>query len=95
MSSWSVQSAESTLPEAVAAVDLGSNSFHMIVARIAGGDLQVIDRLKEMVRLGEGLTGDKYLRPEVAPIRLNTRRVGVRRFTVSKPPAFALGAGRV
>lgn len=66
MASWSVQSAESTLPDTVAAVDLGSNSFHMIVARIADGDLQVIDRLKEMVRLGEGLTEDKYLRPEVA-----------------------------
>jgi exopolyphosphatase / guanosine-5'-triphosphate,3'-diphosphate pyrophosphatase len=66
MASWSVQSAESALPETVAAVDLGSNSFHMIVARIAGGDLQVIDRLKEMVRLGEGLTDDRDLRPEVA-----------------------------
>jgi len=66
MASWSAQSAEATLSDTVAAVDLGSNSFHMIVARIDGGDLQVIDRLKEMVRLGEGLTDDKYLRPEVA-----------------------------
>ena len=53
-------------PETVAAVDLGSNSFHMIVARISGGDLQVVDRIKEMVRLGEGLTTNKYLRPEVS-----------------------------
>ena len=66
MASWSPQSAESILPETVAAVDLGSNSFHMIVARIADGDLQVIDRLKEMVRLGEGLTPDKSLIPQVA-----------------------------
>jgi exopolyphosphatase/guanosine-5'-triphosphate,3'-diphosphate pyrophosphatase len=66
MASWSVQSAESNLPDTVAAVDLGSNSFHMIVARIADGDLKVIDRLKEMVRLGEGLTEEKCLRPEVA-----------------------------
>jgi exopolyphosphatase/guanosine-5'-triphosphate,3'-diphosphate pyrophosphatase len=57
---------ESTLPDTVAAVDLGSNSFHMIVARMAEGDIQVIDRLKEMVRLGEGLTETKHLRPEVA-----------------------------
>ncbi len=54
------------VPETVAAVDLGSNSFHMIVARISGGDLQVVDRIKEMVRLGEGLTTNKYLRPEVS-----------------------------
>ena len=49
----------------MAAVDLGSNSFHMIVARTDDGNLQVIDRLKEMVRLGEGLTEDKRLSPEV------------------------------
>ena len=66
MASWSAQRAVSTLPDTVAAVDLGSNSFHMIVARIANGDLQVIDRLKEMVRLGEGLTADKCLRPDVS-----------------------------
>ena len=39
----------------VAAVDLGSNSFHMVVARRHHGDLQILDRLKLMVRLGEGL----------------------------------------
>jgi exopolyphosphatase/guanosine-5'-triphosphate,3'-diphosphate pyrophosphatase len=53
-------------PDTVAAIDLGSNSFHMIVARIADGDLQVIDRLKEMVRLAAGLTDDKQLRPEAS-----------------------------
>ncbi len=53
-------------PDSFAAVDLGSNSFHLLVARVDGGTLQVIDRYKEMVRLGEGLTEDKYLRPEVA-----------------------------
>jgi len=36
------------------------------VARLDGGTLQVIDRYKEMVRLGEGLTEDKQLLPEVA-----------------------------
>ncbi|WP_462320541.1 exopolyphosphatase [Halochromatium sp.] len=52
--------------DSFAAVDLGSNSFHLLVARVDGGTLQVIDRYKEMVRLGAGLTEDKYLRPEVA-----------------------------
>lgn len=50
----------------LAAIDLGSNSFHMIVARALDGDFQVIDRLKEMVRLAEGLTEDRDLKPEVA-----------------------------
>jgi exopolyphosphatase/guanosine-5'-triphosphate,3'-diphosphate pyrophosphatase len=59
--------AEADVPgDSLAAVDLGSNSFHLIVARMDGGTLQVIDRYKEMVRLGEGLTPDKQLRPEVA-----------------------------
>lgn len=48
----------------IAAVDLGSNSFHMIVAQIENDQLQVIDRLKEMVRLGAGLTRKKQLTQE-------------------------------
>jgi exopolyphosphatase/guanosine-5'-triphosphate,3'-diphosphate pyrophosphatase len=39
----------------VAAVDLGSNSFHMVVARVQDGHVHVVDRLKERVALGEGL----------------------------------------
>ena len=41
----------------LAAVDLGSNSFHMVVARYVLGQLRVVDRLREMVRLAEGLDG--------------------------------------
>ncbi|HWU67447.1 MAG TPA: Ppx/GppA phosphatase family protein [Stenotrophobium sp.] len=48
----------------VAAVDLGSNSFHMLVARSNGHDLQVIDRLREPVRLAAGLDPDKRLRAD-------------------------------
>ncbi len=39
----------------MAAVDLGSNSFHMVVARIEDGHIHILDNLKEMVRLGAGL----------------------------------------
>jgi exopolyphosphatase/guanosine-5'-triphosphate,3'-diphosphate pyrophosphatase len=48
-------------PEIVAAVDLGSNSFHMIVCSLNKGNLQIIDRLKEMVRLASGLDADNVL----------------------------------
>ncbi len=48
-------------PDAIAAVDLGSNSFHMKVARVVDGELHVVDRLREMVRLGAGLREDKRL----------------------------------
>lgn len=43
------------LPDTLAAVDLGSNSFHMIIARVAAGQLHTLDRLREMVQLGTGL----------------------------------------
>lgn len=39
----------------LAAIDLGSNSFHMVIAKVVGGELQIIDRLKEPVRLASGL----------------------------------------
>ena len=48
-----------------AAVDLGSNSFHLLVARREHGELRVIDRIKEMVRLGGGLDETGLLDPEV------------------------------
>ena len=38
-----------------AAIDLGSNSFHLVVARKEHGELRVIDQLKDMVRLAGGL----------------------------------------
>jgi exopolyphosphatase/guanosine-5'-triphosphate,3'-diphosphate pyrophosphatase len=41
----------------VAAVDLGSNSFHMVVARVEQGHVHVVDRLKERVGLAAGLDG--------------------------------------
>ncbi|MGQ0697925.1 MAG: Ppx/GppA phosphatase family protein [Panacagrimonas sp.] len=59
----SVPSAEELSTE-VAAVDLGSNSFHMLVARAQGSELQVIDRLREPVRLAGGLDPDRRLTPD-------------------------------
>ena len=53
-------------PEIIAAIDLGSNSFHMIVARLNNGQLMVIDKLREMVRLAEGITPEETLLPNVA-----------------------------
>jgi exopolyphosphatase/guanosine-5'-triphosphate,3'-diphosphate pyrophosphatase len=44
------------VPDVLAAVDLGSNSFHMVVARHQHGQLLILDRLREMVRLGAGLS---------------------------------------
>jgi exopolyphosphatase/guanosine-5'-triphosphate,3'-diphosphate pyrophosphatase len=46
---------------AVAAVDLGSNSFHMVVARVEDGHVHVVDRLKERVALAAGLDDEGNL----------------------------------
>lgn len=49
----------------LAAVDVGSNSFHMVVARYLLGQLRIVDRLRETVRLAEGLDGRGGLDPSV------------------------------
>lgn len=56
----------SQIPEGlVAAVDLGSNSFRMVIAKVvqspSGTQVQAIDTLRDSVRLAEGLTKDKNL----------------------------------
>jgi len=48
----------------IAAVDLGSNSFHMVVAQDQHGQIKVIDRIREMVRLGAGLNSSGKLSKE-------------------------------
>ena len=41
----------------IAAIDLGSNSFHMVVAKVVDQDLQLVSRHKQRVRLASGLDG--------------------------------------
>jgi len=50
--------------EVIAAVDLGSNSFHMIVGELRHGQLAILDRLRETVRLAEGLSASGDLSPD-------------------------------
>ena len=47
--------------DTLAAADLGSNSFRLEVARVAGDQLYPLDSLKETVRLAGGLGDDKTL----------------------------------
>lgn len=47
--------------DTLAAVDLGSNSFRLEVARVAGDQLYPLDSLKETVRLAAGLDAEKVL----------------------------------
>ncbi|MEN9578168.1 MAG: hypothetical protein RJA70_1177 [Pseudomonadota bacterium] len=45
----------------LAAVDLGSNSFHMVIARDDSGRLSVLDRLRDPVRLLAGVNAEGAL----------------------------------
>jgi exopolyphosphatase/guanosine-5'-triphosphate,3'-diphosphate pyrophosphatase len=45
-------------PRFVAAIDLGSNSFHMVIGRTTHGRVRVVDRMKDMVQLAAGLDDD-------------------------------------
>jgi len=49
----------------VATIDLGSNSFHMLIA-VEGeeGGIRIVDRVREMIRLGAGLQSDRTLSEE-------------------------------
>lgn len=48
----------------VAALDIGSNSFHLVVARIVAGSVQILHKVKQRVRLADGLDADGNLTPE-------------------------------
>lgn len=51
-------------PQEFAAVDLGSNSFHMVIARVVDGAMQIIGRLKQRVHLADGLDKNSRLSEE-------------------------------
>jgi len=51
------------VPSTLAAIDVGTNSFHLVVARMGEGEFEVIEREKEMVRLGSGAGDMKQLDP--------------------------------
>jgi exopolyphosphatase/guanosine-5'-triphosphate,3'-diphosphate pyrophosphatase len=48
-------------PDVLAAIDLGSNSFHLQVGRVVDGQIYPLDSLREVVRLGAGLTAEKRI----------------------------------
>ncbi|MDU4347475.1 MAG: exopolyphosphatase, partial [Klebsiella michiganensis] len=58
-------------PQEFAAVDLGSNSFHMVIARVVDGAMQIIGRLKQRVHLADGLDENSVLSEEAIARGLN------------------------
>src|SRR5438094_8235376 len=47
--------------DTLAAVDLGSNSFQLQIGRVVDGQIYPLDALREVLRLGAGLTAEKRI----------------------------------
>src|SRR5256885_11256646 len=47
--------------DTLAAVDLGSNSFHLQIGRVVDGQIYPLDAVREVLRLGAGLTAEKRI----------------------------------
>jgi exopolyphosphatase / guanosine-5'-triphosphate,3'-diphosphate pyrophosphatase len=72
----------------VAAIDVGSNSIHMVVAQVEpDGRFQVLDRAKEMVRLGHRTLANGSLSADAM-------NAGIRTLTVFRTLAERQGATR-
>jgi exopolyphosphatase/guanosine-5'-triphosphate,3'-diphosphate pyrophosphatase len=57
-----LEASETNRPEILAAVDIGTNSVHLVLARVKGlQGFEVLEREKEMVRLGSGGGDMKHL----------------------------------
>src|SRR5258708_19434772 len=48
-------------PDTLGAVALGSNSFHLQIGRVVDGQIYPLDAVREVVRLGAGLTAEKRI----------------------------------
>jgi exopolyphosphatase/guanosine-5'-triphosphate,3'-diphosphate pyrophosphatase len=48
----------------IAAIDLGSNSFHMVVAKADSGEIRILERLGEKVQLAAGIDDERKLSEE-------------------------------
>ncbi|OHV10486.1 exopolyphosphatase [Kushneria phosphatilytica] len=59
-----VASSPHPTPRRLAAVDLGSNSFHLLIADYVDGRLRVLDRRSDKVQLAAGLDDEGYLGEE-------------------------------
>ena len=82
----------SPMSETFAAVDLGSNSFHMVVAKLEDGQVRIIDRIKDMVRIASGLDDSNNLTEEATERALESlRQLGQRIREIPRTNVKAVG----
>ncbi|MFP8967690.1 exopolyphosphatase [Pokkaliibacter sp. CJK22405] len=84
----------------VAAIDLGSNSFHMVLARLVQDNIQIVDKLGEKVQLAAGLDDQDILSEEAIERglecmrRFSQRIAGMPKNTIKIVGTNALRAAR-
>lgn len=77
-------------PQEFAAVDLGSNSFHMVIARVVDGAMQIIGRLKQRVHLADGLDANSMLSEEAIERGLNCLSLFAERLQGFEPSSVCI-----
>ena len=78
--------------DTLAAVDLGSNSFHLQIGRVVDGQIYPLDSLREVVRLGAGLTAEKRIDRATQSAALDTlARFAERLRGFARPAVRAVG----
>ena len=76
----------------IAAVDLGSNSFHMIIAQQRQGELRTVEKRGEKVQLAAGLNEKGYLSEEAMQRGLECLRGFAKHLRGFKPEAVTIVA---
>jgi exopolyphosphatase/guanosine-5'-triphosphate,3'-diphosphate pyrophosphatase len=74
-----------TPPDMLAAIDMGSNSFHMVVARLVHGEIRTIEKMGEKVQLGDGLDSENCLTEEAQERGLDCLRRFAQRLNGTPP----------
>ena len=74
----------------LAAIDLGSNSFHLVIARILDGRIQIVDRLKDRVRLAEGMDEQRCISEEAMRRGLDCLALFAERLSGMQPDAIRI-----
>ncbi len=78
--------------ETLAAVDLGSNSFHLEIGRVVDGQIYPLDAVREVVRLGAGLTPERRIDRAKQAVALEAlAKFGERLRGFARPAVRAVG----
>ncbi len=76
----------------IAVLDIGSNSFHLVVARVISGSVQILHKMKQKVRLADGLSDQLLLSESAIQRGLEALRVVEKSLTGFQPSSVRIVA---